>query len=54
MKKLFLSILALVSVAAFAQNPYDKYYTDLPCAVEHVQPVVIPEISWISVVSVTA
>lgn len=44
MKKLILSILALASVVAYAQNPYDKYYTaDLPCAVEHVQPVVIPE-----------
>ena len=43
MRKLFLSVLALVSMVAFAQNPYDKYYTDLPCAVEHVQPVVIPE-----------
>ncbi len=35
--------MALVAVAAYAQNPYDKYYTNLPCAVEHVQPVVIPD-----------
>ena len=33
-----------VSEVSMAQNPYDKYYTpDLPCAVEHVQPVVIPD-----------
>ena len=43
MKKSFLSLSAAVcmllsvSTMAFAQNPYDKYYTDLPCAVEHVQ-----------------
>ena len=37
--------MALVAVAAYAQNPYDKYYTNLPCAVEHVQPVVIPDYS---------
>ena len=43
MRHFFLSVFALVSVAAWAQNPYDKYYTDLPCAVEHVQPVVIPD-----------
>jgi len=43
-RSLFISALALVSVMAVAQNPYDKYYTaDLPCAVEHVQPVVIPD-----------
>ena len=35
--------MALVAVAAYAQNPYDKYYTNLPCAVEHVLPVVIPD-----------
>ena len=35
--------MALVMVSANAQNPYDKYYTNLPCAVEHVQPVVIPD-----------
>ena len=35
--------MALVAVAAYAQNPYDKYYTNLPCAVEHVWPVVIPD-----------
>ena len=43
MRHIFLSVLALLSVVAVAQNPYDKYYTDLPCAVEHVQPVVIPD-----------
>jgi polygalacturonase len=44
MRKIFLSVLAFVGVVAFAQNPYDKYYTDdLPCAVEHVQPVIIPD-----------
>ena len=43
-RSLFITALALVSVLAVAQNPYDKYYTsDLPCAVEHVQPVVIPD-----------
>ena len=44
MRKIILSVLALVSAVALAQNPYDKYYTaDLPCAVEHVQPVVFPD-----------
>ena len=48
MKKCLLSLSVavfalLLSISAFAQNPYDKYYTDLPCAVEHVQPVVIPD-----------
>ena len=43
MKQFLLAILALVTVCAYAQNPYDKYYTNLPCAVEHVQPVVIPD-----------
>ena len=43
MRHIFLSVLALLSVVAIAQNPYDKYYTDLPCTVEHVQPVVIPD-----------
>ena len=43
-RSLFITALALISVLAVAQNPYDKYYTaDLPCAVEHVQPVVIPD-----------
>ena len=42
-RSFFISVLALVSLVAFAQNPYDKYYTDLPCAVEHVQPIVIPD-----------
>ena len=43
-RSLFIAALALISVLAVAQNPYDKYYTaDLPCAVEHVQPVVIPD-----------
>ena len=43
-RSLFISVLALVSAVVVAQNPYDKYYTsDLPCAVEHVQPVVIPD-----------
>lgn len=45
-RKFFMAALALISIAAMAQNPYDKYYTaDLPCAVEHVQPVVFPEYS---------
>lgn len=43
MKKFLFAILALVAVSAYAQSPYDKYYTNLPCAVEHVQPVVIPD-----------
>ena len=43
MKKFLFAIMALVAVAAYAQNPYDKYYTNLPCAVEHVWPVVIPD-----------
>ena len=42
-RSIFISVLALISLMAFAQNPYDKYYTNLPCAVEHVQPVVIPD-----------
>jgi len=45
MKKFLFAIMALVAVSAYAQNPYDKYYTNLPCAVEHVQPVVIPDYS---------
>ena len=43
MKQYLLAIMALVTVGAYAQNPYDQYYTNLPCAVEHVQPVVIPD-----------
>lgn len=43
MKQLLIAAMALVMVSANAQNPYDKYYTNLPCAVEHVQPVVIPD-----------
>lgn len=43
MKQFLFAIMALVAVTAYAQNPYDKYYTNLPCAVEHVQPVVIPD-----------
>ena len=45
MRRIFLAILSLVTVAVYGQNPYDKYYTDLPCAVEHVQPVVFPDYS---------
>ena len=45
MKRYLLALMALVTVSAYAQNPYDKYYTNLPCAVEHVQPVVIPDYS---------
>lgn len=45
MKQLLIAALAVVTVAAYAQTPYDKYYTNLPCAVEHVQPVVIPDYS---------
>ena len=44
-RTLLIASMALMSVLAFAQNPYDKYYTDLPCAVEHVQPVVFPDYS---------
>lgn len=41
---LSVAVFALLSVSiAQAQNPYDKYYTNLPCAVEHVWPVVIPD-----------
>ena len=43
MKRILLPLLALVSAAVMAQNPYDKYYTDLPCPVEHVQPIVFPD-----------
>ena len=43
MKKFLFAIMALVAVTTYAQNPYDKYYTNLPCAVERVQPVVIPD-----------
>lgn len=43
---LSVAVFALLSVSiAQAQNPYDKYYTNLPCAVEHVWPVVIPDYS---------
>ena len=43
MKRIILPLWAFVSMIAFAQSPYDKYYTDLPCAVEHVQPIVFPD-----------
>ena len=49
MKKSFLSLsvalfaLFAMSETATAQNPYDQYYVDLPCVVEHVQPVVFPD-----------
>lgn len=39
----FIVLALCCGLYASAQNPYDKYYTDLPCNVEHVQPVVIPE-----------
>lgn len=43
MRKLILSVLALVCVAAMAQTKYSHYYTNLPCAVEQVQEVIIPD-----------
>ena len=43
MRHLFLSVLTLVSVMALAQTKYSHYYTNLPCAVEQVQEVVIPD-----------
>ena len=44
MKKWLLSLVAFVCVMTVnAQNPYDKYYINLPCAVEKVQPVVFPD-----------
>ena len=43
MRHIALPFLMLFSIIVLAQNPYDKYYTNLPCAVEHVQPVIIPD-----------
>lgn len=43
MRRIILSVLVLLTVTVYGQNPYDRYYTDLPCAVEHVQPFAIPE-----------
>lgn len=50
MKKILISALLLgLASISFAQeenvaaNPYDKYYTNLPIEIEHVQPVVFPE-----------
>ena len=43
MRQLFLSVLVLMSVVVSAQTQYSHYYTNLPCAVEQVQPVVIPD-----------
>ncbi len=43
MKHIFVSVLALISMVAMAQTKYSHYYTNLPCAVEQVQEVVIPD-----------
>ena len=43
MRKLILSVLSLVCVAAMAQTKYSHYYQNLPCAVEEVKEVVIPD-----------
>ena len=44
MKKVVLSLLAVVaSLGLQAQTKYSHYYKDLPCAVEQVQEIVIPD-----------
>ena len=44
MKKVVLSLLAVVAALGLqAQTKYSHYYKDLPCAVEQVQEIVIPD-----------
>ena len=43
MRKYFLLLAMLVVVGLQAQTKYSHYYTNLPCAVEQVQPIVIPD-----------
>lgn len=44
MNRIIISFFALMlTMAAMAQNPYAKYYTDLPCPLEQVEPVVFPD-----------
>lgn len=45
MKKLtlFFALCTLHFALCTAQNPYDKYYTNLPFEIEHVQPVIFPD-----------
>ena len=46
MKKVVLSLLAVVATLGLqAQTKYSHYYKDLPCAVEQVQEIVIPDYS---------
>ena len=42
-RKFIIAVLALVSTVAMAQTKYSHYYTNLPCAVEQVQEVLIPD-----------
>lgn len=42
-RKFYIAVLALVSTVAMAQTKYSHYYTNLPCAVEQVQEVHIPD-----------
>ena len=43
MKKLFMLLAVLAVVNLQAQTKYSHYYTELPCAVEQVQPIVFPD-----------
>lgn len=44
MKRIILSLMAVLAVVGLqAQTKYSHYYTDLPCAVEEVQPIVFPD-----------
>ena len=43
MRKYFLLLTMLAVMSLQAQTKYSHYYTNLPCAVEQVQPVVIPD-----------
>ena len=54
MKRTFLTLLTIAFVVVMnaqeasetvSQNPYDRYYQDLPIAIKHVQPVVFPDTS---------
>ena len=42
-KLLFTALAAIVAGGMWAENPYDKYYTNLPIEIEHVQPVTFPD-----------
>ena len=52
MKRTFLTLLTIAFVTMMnaqnpsenaSQNPYDRYYQDLPIEIEHVQPIVFPD-----------